>query len=68
MQRPDDNEQTVARRLSVYDEQTRPLIEHYRRQGLLRSIDAMGTVSEVEFTASRRVAEAFQLPPQPRAP
>src|SRR5450432_3058260 len=47
-QRPDDNEHTVSRRLSVYDEQTLPLIEHYRAQGLLRAIDAMGTVSEVE--------------------
>ena len=47
-QRPDDNEQTVARRLNVYDQQTLPLIEHYRAQGLLRTIDAMGSVSEVE--------------------
>jgi len=46
-QRPDDNEQTVARRLAVYDEQTRPLIEHYRAQGLLRSVDAQGAVDEV---------------------
>lgn len=47
-QRPDDNEQTVARRLGVYDQQTLPLIEHYRAQGLLRTIDAMGSVAEVE--------------------
>jgi adenylate kinase len=47
-QRPDDNEHTVSRRLGVYDEQTLPLIEHYRAQGLLRAIDAMGSVSEVE--------------------
>ncbi|HEV7433140.1 MAG TPA: nucleoside monophosphate kinase, partial [Steroidobacteraceae bacterium] len=47
-QRPDDNEHTVSRRLSVYDEQTLPLIEHYRAQGLLRAIDAMGSVAEVE--------------------
>ena len=46
-QRPDDNEQTVARRLAVYDEQTRPLIEHYRAQGLLRSVDAQGAVDDV---------------------
>ena len=46
-QRPDDNEQTVARRLAVYDEQTRPLIEHYRAQRLLRSVDAQGAVDEV---------------------
>jgi adenylate kinase len=46
-QRPDDNEQTVARRLAVYDEQTRPLIGHYRAQGLLRTIDAEGDVEAV---------------------
>jgi adenylate kinase len=46
-QRPDDNEKTVARRLAVYEEQTRPLIEHYRAQGLLRAIDAQGEVDAV---------------------
>ena len=46
-QRPDDNEHTVTRRLNVYDEQTLPLIAHYRAQGLLRAIDAMGSVDEV---------------------
>jgi adenylate kinase len=46
-QRPDDNEQTVARRLKVYDEQTRPLVEHYRALGLLRPIAATGSVDEV---------------------
>jgi adenylate kinase len=43
----DDNEQTVTRRLAVYDEQTKPLIAHYRAQGLLRSIDAQGSVDAV---------------------
>ena len=46
-QRPDDTEETVARRLSVYDDQTRPLIEHYRALGLLRTIDASGNVDAV---------------------
>ncbi len=40
VQRPDDNEATVARRLEVYEQQTRPLIDHYAAQGLLRTIDA----------------------------
>jgi adenylate kinase len=40
VQRPDDNEATVSRRLEVYEKQTRPLIDHYRAQGLLRTIDA----------------------------
>ena len=46
-QRPDDNEATVAERLRVYEEKTRPLIEFYRRRGLLRVINAEGGVDEV---------------------
>ena len=41
-QRPDDNEATVAERLKVYDEKTRPLADFYAAEGLLRQIDAMG--------------------------
>jgi adenylate kinase len=37
--RADDNPETVKARLATYDEQTRPLIEYYRRKGLLRSVD-----------------------------
>jgi adenylate kinase len=47
-QRPDDNEATVAERLRVYEQQTRPLVEYYREKGLLRTIDAEGPVTEVE--------------------
>jgi adenylate kinase len=46
-QRPDDNEATVAERLKVYDEQTKPLIAFYREQGILRAIDAEGELDEV---------------------
>ncbi len=46
-QRPDDNEATVAERLRVYEAQTRPLIEYYQGQGLLRTIDAEGDVAAV---------------------
>jgi adenylate kinase len=46
-QRPDDNEQTVAERLKVYDEKTKPLVEFYRGRGLLRAIKAEGSVAEV---------------------
>lgn len=47
VQRPDDNEATVARRLEVYDAQTRPLIAHYRRQGLLHTLAAARPVDAV---------------------
>ena len=46
-QRPDDKEETVAERLRVYDEQTKPLISFYRDKGILRSIDAEGDLDEV---------------------
>ena len=46
-QRPDDNEATVAERLRVYDEKTKPLSEYYRKQGLLRTIQAQGDVDEI---------------------
>lgn len=35
VQRPDDNPEIVRKRLEVYDAQTKPLIEHYRKQGIL---------------------------------
>ena len=57
-QRPDDNEATVAERLRVYEEKTRPLIDFYRARGLLRVIDAMGDVEEV----SRRLSQALGAP------
>lgn len=46
-QRPDDNETTLRERLSVYGERTQPLIDYYARKGLLRRIDANGTLDEV---------------------
>jgi adenylate kinase len=47
VQRPDDNEATVTKRLAVYDAQTKPLVEFYRARGLLHAIDAEGDVDEV---------------------
>lgn len=47
LQREDDNETTIANRLKVYQEQTAPLIDYYRRGGLLRSVPAEGSVDEV---------------------
>lgn len=56
VQRPDDKEETVARRLEVYEEQTRPLVGFYEQRGLLRSIDAEGDLPTV--TARLEVALA----------
>jgi adenylate kinase len=55
-QRPDDNEATVAERLRVYENQTRPLIDFYRDQGLLREINGEGELDEV----TERLEEALE--------
>jgi adenylate kinase len=47
IQRVDDLPETVAKRLDVYDAQTRPLIEYYRKTGKLAEIDALRSVPEV---------------------
>jgi len=45
--RSDDNEETITQRLAVYAEQTAPLIDFYRRDGLLRTISAAGEIPEI---------------------
>jgi adenylate kinase len=58
MQRPDDNEATVAERLRVYEEKTRPLIAFYQSRGLLRVIDAEGDLDAV----TQRLMQALAAP------
>ncbi|HEY1428734.1 MAG TPA: adenylate kinase [Candidatus Tumulicola sp.] len=47
IQRDDDKPETVAKRLDVYDQQTRPLIEYYRGGGKLIEVDALAGVDDV---------------------
>ena len=44
IQRDDDREETVRRRLVEFHKNTDALIEHYRRKGLLREVPATDTV------------------------
>ena len=44
--RDDDKEETVKNRLSVYHEQTQPLIDFYNNKGVLRNVD--GTVEMMQ--------------------
>ena len=45
--RKDDNEEVIRNRLEVYRAETAPLIEYFSSHGLLRTIDALGSVDEV---------------------
>lgn len=55
VQRPDDLPEAVGTRLRVYEEQTAPLLELYRRRGLLRPVDARGTPTEVRERILRAI-------------
>ncbi|MBV9232452.1 MAG: adenylate kinase [Candidatus Eremiobacteraeota bacterium] len=56
VQREDDRPETVAKRLEVYDAQTTPLIEYYRREGKLVQVDAMRSVENV----AHQIASAIE--------
>jgi adenylate kinase len=45
--RDDDNPEILHKRLEAYREQTAPLIDYYRQQGVLRSVNGMAPISEV---------------------
>jgi adenylate kinase len=57
-QRDDDREETVRARLDVYSAQTAPLVDYYRQRGILREIDGVGKVEDIQ----KRVIEALGEP------
>lgn len=53
--RADDTEEVIRHRMSVYEEQTAPLIETYSARGLVVTVDGLGAVDEV----TGRIVEAL---------
>ena len=45
--RPDDNPAIIQQRLTVYHQQTKPVIKYYSDQGLTDVIDSKGTIDEI---------------------
>jgi len=48
IQRDDDREETIRKRLRVYQEQTAPLVTYYQEEGLLVAIDGMQEMTAVQ--------------------
>lgn len=48
IQRADDTEAVIRKRLAVFHEQTAPLIEYYRNKGILMTVDATGAKDSVK--------------------
>jgi adenylate kinase len=57
-QRDDDRPETVRQRLKVYQEQTSPLIDYYRRQGVLVEINGDQPIDAVQADLRAAVAAA----------
>lgn len=45
--RADDNEETILKRLAIYEQDTEPLIEKYTEMGIAHVVDGIGTIEEV---------------------
>ncbi|MFN7064778.1 MAG: adenylate kinase [Aquificaceae bacterium] len=56
IQREDDREEVIRRRFKVYQEQTQPLIDFYKKKNMLTSLDASLRVEEVK----RKLLEAIR--------
>ena len=47
-QRTDDNPETIQQRLSVYHDQTKPVINHYEAQKITKLINSTGTIEGIK--------------------
>lgn len=47
IQRPDDRQEVIAERLAAYERQTHPLVDYYRRRGVLKDVDGMAAPAAV---------------------
>lgn len=45
--RADDNEESIAKRLSIYESETAPILDVYRERGIVDAVDGVGTLDEV---------------------
>ena len=54
IQRPDDNEETVRKRLAIYHEQTSPLVDFYKKSSLVQNgnkyieVNGVGDISTIQ--------------------
>jgi len=46
-QRDDDKEETIKKRLDVYDNQTAPLISYYNKKGIMKTVMGVGSIDDI---------------------
>lgn len=52
-QREDDTKETVSTRIEVYEKQTQPLIDYYKKKGIILDIDGTQPIAKVSETIAR---------------
>jgi adenylate kinase len=58
--RADDTEEVIRRRQELYAQETEPLIDVYRKHGILLEVDGMGSVDEV----TQRIFDVLDVVPE----
>jgi adenylate kinase len=65
--RKDDAPETVRQRLRIYQQQTAPIVEHFRALGALVEVDGVGTMDEVYARILGAVRSAHAAPASAQA-
>jgi adenylate kinase len=46
-QRDDDKEETIRKRLDVYQKQTAPLIDYYSKKNIMKTVMGVGSINDI---------------------
>ncbi|MCL5407609.1 MAG: adenylate kinase [Patescibacteria group bacterium] len=60
IQRQEDQPETIRKRIEVYEEQTRPLIDYYKTNGVLVNIDGAPPIDEVAKEIEQKLQEILK--------
>jgi adenylate kinase len=55
IQRPDDTDETVRKRLSVYADRTAPLVDYYEAKDLIHRVDASRNIADVQSAVLKQL-------------
>jgi adenylate kinase len=66
--RSDDDPEVLKRRVEAYREQTAPLVDYYRWQGTLKSVDGMDSIPDVAKAIDRALAGGRSQPALKKVP
>ena len=64
--RPDDNPETLEKRVHAYRQKTAPLVSYYRDRGILRSVDGMAPIPRVSAAIDQLLGAGPTSEPAPR--